>query len=75
MATVTELQQQLADLKEARRSGVKRVIFNERDVTYKSDADMAKAQKDLENEIAAMSGRRRRKRASLSVFRSGQRPW
>ncbi|MBC6714783.1 hypothetical protein H9Q09_01105 [Aurantimonas sp. DM33-3] len=73
MATIAELQKQLDSLKEARRSGVKRVIFNERDVTYKSDDDMARAQKDLEREIRKMGNGRRRRTATLATFRSGLR--
>lgn len=72
MSTVEELQLQLEDLKEARRSGLKRVIYEGRDTTFKSDADMAAAQADLEREIRRLSGKRRRT-TTVALYRSGRR--
>lgn len=65
--TTAEKQQLLADLKTARFSGAKRVKFRERDVTYRSDAELLKAISDLENELAG--GRRRR--TSVASFSTG----
>ena len=50
----------LAALKEARFSGHQRVRFGDRDVTYKSDAEMAAAIRALEAEIAAEAGNGRK---------------
>lgn len=46
-----EMQEMLIELKKARFSGARRIKFRERDVEYKSDAEMAKAIKALEAEI------------------------
>jgi hypothetical protein len=49
--TTEEKQELLRELREARYSGVLRVKFRERDVTYRSDAELKKAIKDLEKEL------------------------
>lgn len=49
--TIEEKQELLRELREARYSGVLRVKFRERDVTYRSDAELKKAIKDLEGEL------------------------
>jgi cytochrome c peroxidase len=49
--TTEEKQALLEELKEARYSGALRVKFGARDVTYKSDAEMAKAINALEQEL------------------------
>jgi hypothetical protein len=56
MATLAALQADLDKLKRARRSGVLRLRLDERDVWYKSDAEMANAIAALENEIGALTG-------------------
>lgn len=72
---ITQLKGYLKKLKMARYSGAKRVVFGDRDVTYKSDEDMRRAQRDLEAEIAkeegALIGLRRRRRSTVAAFRSG----
>lgn len=67
--TLEEKTQFLMDLKEARWSGANRVKFRERDVTYRSDAELKAAIDDLTNELAP--GRRRRRASSVAVTRSG----
>lgn len=64
MATEMELRAQLTKLKAARRSGLKRVRFGEREMEYRSDADMAKAIRDIEDEIDELlnCGRKRSRR-------------
>lgn len=66
-----DLTAQLRELKEARRSGVKRIQFNERDVTYKTDAEMKDAIEDLEKEIAEGIAPRRRSGIVLASFNAG----
>lgn len=65
----------LEKLKQARYSGAKRVVFGDRDVTYKSDDDMRQVQRELEAEIAKEEGKavglRRPRRSTIAVFRSG----
>lgn len=72
---VARLKGYLAKLKLARYSGAKRVVYGDRDVTYKSDDDMRQVQRELEAEIAAsegtLQGRRRPSRSTKAVFRSG----
>jgi hypothetical protein len=53
MASVSEMQAWLLELQKARASGARRVEFRERQVEYKSDAEMAAAEADLERRIAA----------------------
>lgn len=50
--TLDEKREMLRELKRARYSGALRVKFNDRDVTYKSEAEMQSAIKALENELA-----------------------
>ncbi|EFO32122.1 conserved hypothetical protein [Roseibium sp. TrichSKD4] len=57
--TLEEKKGLLAELKRARFSGALRVKFNDRDVTYKSDAEMARAISALEADIVRSSGVRR----------------
>lgn len=57
----------LRDLKEARLSGVSRVKFKERDVTYRSDAEMARVIADLERQLLG----RKRKHVGLTTFSRG----
>ncbi len=57
--TVEALQVQLADLREARATGARRVRFRdgnvEKDVEYRTDAELAAAIADVERRIAAMT--------------------
>ncbi|MBN9308730.1 MAG: hypothetical protein J0I99_00700 [Devosia sp.] len=52
---LAEMQEMLAELQRARFSGARRVKFRERDVEYKSDAEMAKAISALKAEINKLS--------------------
>lgn len=60
MATVAELQEQLAELKTARRTGARVITFgagpSSRTVEYRSDAELAAAIADLETELAHATG-------------------
>lgn len=67
--TVEEMRTLLKDLKIARYSGAKRVRFRERDVTYRTDEEMARAIAALENDIAAAAGPRRTRHVILSTYR------
>lgn len=51
------LQLQLANLREAQRSGATRVQYEGKSVDYRSAAEMAQAIAALENTISRMSGR------------------
>jgi len=53
-----DLNAELESLKSARRSGVLRTRFSDREVQYKSDAEMRSAIAALENEIAGGSNNR-----------------
>jgi hypothetical protein len=57
MASVSEMQAWLADLQRARATGARRVKFGDRETEYKSDAEMAAAEADLERRIAAATAR------------------
>ena len=50
------LERDLESLKAARRSGVMRTRFSDREVYYKSDADMRDAIANIEADIAALDG-------------------
>lgn len=56
--TLEEKQELLRELREARYSGVLRVKFRERDVTYRSDAELKQAISDLEAELNPKAKRR-----------------
>jgi hypothetical protein len=56
MADLAKLQADLAALKSARRSGVLRTRFGDREVQYRSDAEMAAQVAALESEINALDG-------------------
>lgn len=56
MADLATLRRDLDVLKSARRSGVTRTRFGDREVQYKTDAEMRDAIAALENEIAALDG-------------------
>jgi hypothetical protein len=62
MATQEQLTAQLEALKKARRSGLRRVRFGDREMEYRSEAEFAAAIRDLENEISAADGAPRRRR-------------
>lgn len=63
------MQKQLRELKEIRWSGANRVKFNERDVTYRSEAELKAAIKDLEDELE--DAQVVRPGYGLAVFSSG----
>lgn len=65
--TADEKQQLLRELKEALYSGVLRVRFKERDVTYQSAAEMRKTVSQLEAEL----GTRRPRTTVLTTFSKG----
>lgn len=56
MTDVAALQAQLEALKSARRSGVLKSRFSDREVTYRSDTELGRAISALENEIAVAQG-------------------
>jgi hypothetical protein len=68
--TTEEKRAFLRDLKEAFYSGVSRVRFRERDVSYRSLADMQKVIDQLEHEVG---GRPRRRSVILTTFSRGYR--
>ena len=53
---MSDLASWIAALKEARYSGHARVRHGDRDITFKSDAEMASAIQAAEAELAAQSG-------------------
>lgn len=57
MADLATLQQELDTLRAARAKGVQSLSMGGESVTYKSDAQMAETIADLEQRIAALSGR------------------
>lgn len=57
MADLAMLQQQLDTLRAARAKGIQSLTMGEETVTYKTDAQMAESIADLEQRIAALSGR------------------
>lgn len=61
MATLSELQTRLETLKKARGSGALMVRHGDQSVTYRSLAEMEQIISELEGEIAALGGTRRRK--------------
>lgn len=66
--TPEERQEFLRDLSEAYYSGAQRVRFRERDVTYRTQAEMKKVLDDL---IGQTTGRRR-KHTILTTFGRGR---
>ncbi len=71
MATEAELTAQRDALKKARRSGLRRVRYGDREMEYKSDADMAAAIRDLEREIADTVGAQHRRRSFFTTTCKG----
>lgn len=69
--TLEEKKELLTELKRARYSGASRVRYLDREVTYKSDAEMLKAINDLNDEINDAQGSRKRKNVRLASFSSG----
>lgn len=57
MPDLVTLQQQLNTLRAARAKGVQTLSVGGETVTYKTDAQMAETIADLEQRIAALSGR------------------
>jgi hypothetical protein len=68
--TLDEKKGLLAELKKARYSGAKSVKYLDRQVEYKSDAEMVSAINALTAEINAASGKRR-SNVRLTQFSSG----
>ena len=62
MPTQEQLTAQLEALKKARRSGLRRVRFGDREMEYRSDVDLAAAIRDLQGEISSTAGNPRRRR-------------
>lgn len=50
------LQEQLATLREARASGLRKVKYGEREMEYRTDEELAAAIADLERRIAQQNG-------------------
>jgi hypothetical protein len=73
--TCDEMRKLLRDLQEARFSGALRVRFRERDVTFQSDAEMARKESELTRRISTQcmgSGQgNRRKHVGLVTFGRG----
>ncbi len=63
-----EMQALLKDLQEARFTGASRVKFREREVTFKSDSQMARIEQEL---IRRLNGTKRRKHVGLTTFSKG----
>lgn len=61
MASSAELQARLETLKKARDSGALNVRHGDQSVTYRSLSEMERIISELEGEIAALAGTRRRK--------------
>lgn len=57
MADLATLQEQLNDLRTHRARGVQTVTIGAETIVFKTDAQMAEAIADLEQRIAAQSGR------------------
>lgn len=55
MADAAELAARLEALRKARASGVRKVKHGEREMEYRSDAELAAAIADLERQVAAAS--------------------
>jgi len=58
MADAATILARLEALRELRASGAKRSRFGDEEVEFKSDAEMRAAIADLENQLAALRGRR-----------------
>lgn len=71
MATLTELQAQLEQLKRARNTGVLQIRKGDDSTTFRSMKEMNEAIAALEGEIAAASGSGRRVRMVRFNDRSG----
>ena len=71
MTTQEQLTAQLEALKRARRSGLRRVRFGDREMEYRSDADLAAAIRDLETEIDVAVGTPRRRRYFYPITSKG----
>lgn len=56
MATLADLIKMRDALEDARFSGTRSVSYDDKEVTYKSDAEMKAALLDLDRKIAAASG-------------------
>lgn len=56
MATVAEMQAQLARLREVRAKGISSYSIGNRSMGYRSDAELASAIADLERRLSAASG-------------------
>jgi hypothetical protein len=56
MADLATLKADLEALRSARRTGVLRVRFADREVWYRSEAELQKQVASLENEIVALEG-------------------
>jgi len=62
MADLQQLTTWLGKLRAARATGLRSVRHGDREMTYRSDDDLAKAIRDLENQIAGETGTRRSRR-------------
>lgn len=71
MATEVELRAQIARLKEARTSGLKTVRDRDRHMEFRSDAELARAIADLEEDLAEVVTGRRRSRRRLTTTTKG----
>ena len=69
--TLVDKQIWIRSLKEAIASGALRVKFADRDVTYRSLQEMREILQNLEDEVAAGGGRKR-KHVGLTTFGSGR---
>ncbi|MBL8908034.1 MAG: hypothetical protein JNM20_15275 [Rhizobiales bacterium] len=58
MATAVELQARLEALRKVRANGLRSIQYEDIRTEYRSDAELAAAITDLEQQLAAASGRR-----------------
>lgn len=71
MATEAEIRAQIAALRKARASGLSSIRHRDRELRYKSDADMASAIRDLEDQLADQTGGGRRRRSRTTTTCKG----
>lgn len=58
MATLADLEAQRAQLVANRNAGIKQARFDDHEVTFRTDKEMAAAIAAIDREIAALQGRR-----------------
>jgi hypothetical protein len=69
MATLEELQAEKSALESARNSGALRVRHGEKDITYRSVAEINSALSSLNNAIGRLSGKKRTRQVRIYTDR------